>query len=151
MKKIIFLLVFLALGQMNAAAAAADYNSVAAELSQAMARFQASHHEAGKLDALLHRDPMVSLVDAGGNVINPAGLQKGVIVQGVIWSKNDKAVLIDDLFYREGDTVGPYKILEIRSKGFLARKDGATVFVPLYVDDEANNNSQTVYSQTTRP
>ena len=140
MKKITFLSIFIFLGA-HGAAAAPSYDSTAAELSQAMKRFRSLDESAAPLDLVMRRDPMVALVDSRGNVLNPSGLQQGLFVQGVIWSRQDKSVLIDDTFYREGDVVGPYKILEIQRDGFWAATDNEPrVFIPLYTEDDAEKS-----------
>ena len=124
------------------AADASEYETDVKALSRNMEFFRELLKPKESYDDVFRRDPMKPLIDSTGNIVNPAGLQEGfegLAIQGVISSKEFKAVLVDNQFYLEGQTVGPYKILEIRPDGFLAQTTNGNVFIPLYqnrVDQE---------------
>jgi hypothetical protein len=141
--KIILMFLFVLLATPVAASETADYQMFAKALSNSLERFHQITKANSEYDVVLLRDPTQSLIDSEGNVINTSGLHKGLVVQGIIRSGKDKSALIDDQFYAEGDSVGPYKILEIKENGFEALKGAEKVFVPLYNDSSDSENSVT--------
>jgi hypothetical protein len=116
----------------------ADYQASATALTNTMQRFQKLAAPSSEFDVVLHRDPMRSLVDSSGGVISRSGFEDGLVLQGVIYSGDMKSVLIDDKFYKVGETVGPYTILEIRPNGFLGTTEGREQFIPLYAENDAS-------------
>ena len=92
-------------------------------------------------DPGMHRDPMQSLVNGDGRVLQTSGFHQGLALQGIIWSGDFKRVLIDNEFYSEGDTVGPYRILEIKKEGFAAEFEGKKIFIPLYPEEAGAKKS----------
>ena len=116
-----------------------EHEVMAKALTHSIETFRKLSESGSDYNVVLRRDPMEPLIDGQGNIVNSAGLHEGLIVQGIIFSEGFKAALIDDKFYYAGDTVGSYRILEIKSDGFLAEDENKkSVFVPLY-----SNNSQT--------
>ena len=108
-----------------------------------MERFKALSDSGTGYDEVFRRDPMQPLVDARGNIISSVGLHSGLVVQGIIWSEGSeeaRTALVDDEFYVQGDIVGPYRILEIRSDGLFAQSEDKTVFIPLYPEVHAGRN-----------
>lgn len=115
---------------------------MARALSQSIETFHKLSEPGPGYHVVLHRDPMEPLIDEQGNIINSTGLHEGLAVQGIIYSEGFKSVLVDDQFYFQGDTVGPYRIVEVKSDGFVARQDdGKTIFVPLYSNAQAQEKS----------
>ena len=117
----------------NAAFAAmpAEYEAAAKQLELAIGTFRAFSKPKEALNLGARRDPMQPLIDTKGNVISSSGTRGELVVQGIIWSEAFKTVLIDDEFYGEGDTVGSYRILEIRSNGFFAQDaSNKKIFIP---------------------
>lgn len=83
----------------------------------------------------LRRDPNKSLIDSRGKVTYAAGLHEGLMIQGIVWAEDYKAVLVNDEFYIQGDYIGPYRVFEVKRDGFEAIDDnGKKTFIPLYPD-----------------
>ena len=83
-------------------------------------------------DVVFRRDPMRPLIDAQGQVVSSAGLHSGLAVQGVMLSAVHPMVVVEDELLGQGDQIGPYRILEIRSDGVVVQQsDERLVFIPL--------------------
>ena len=82
-------------------------------------------------DVVFRRDPMRSLIDARGQLVTSAGLGGGLSVQGIIWSEERPLAVIDDALFAAGDTVGAYKILQIRPDGVIAQHGQEALLIPL--------------------
>lgn len=87
------------------------------------------------------RDPLQPLVDQHGQVISVVGLSGDFLVQGIVWSNQRPLAVIDDEVVGVGDVVGPYTVLEIRADGVLVQQGTETSFLPLYVDDHAQQGT----------
>ncbi len=114
---------------------------MAKALSHSIETFRKLSEPGPGYNVVLHRDPMEPLIDGQGNIINQTGLHEGLVVQGILYSEGFKSVLVDDQFYFAGDSVGPYRILEIKSDGFLAQNEGKTIFIPLYSNTPTQEKS----------
>lgn len=113
-------------------AAELHYEQSLKELTGAMADYQKIKAQTVRYEVVFRRDPMRSLIDANGNVLNPAGLEGGFALQGIVRSPNTNLVLVNDQFLGEGDQLGPYKILRIRPEGVTARREKERIFIPLH-------------------
>ena len=116
------------------------YDAVAEDLSQKVQIFSEPLKKTGSVDlGASRRDPLQSLVDAQGNILETAGPKSAVLVlKGIVGSADSKTVLINDKFYAQGDSVDGYRILEIRPDGVVVQNDKDKVFVPLYPDTSTN-------------
>lgn len=112
----------------------AELDITANALQKTIGQFSTLAETQSSYDVVLRRDPLRPLVDTQGNVIFAAGLHEGLIVQGIIYSEEFKAALVDDRFYQAGEKIGPFEVLEIQQEGFLAHGPEGEVFVPLYPD-----------------
>ena len=122
---------------------AGDYQQVADQLSQTMKLFsEAQKDGTARYDVVFKRDPMRTLIDEQGRLVSARGLSNGLTVQGILHSQGLTTALINDQFYHEGDTVGAYKILEIRSDGLKAQWGDKVLFIPLYPDPESGKRAQ---------
>ena len=116
----------------EAASTPKEYEQIAGKLSKAMALYRSKNKTAERYDVIFRRDPMGALVDEQGRLASGLGLYNGLAVQGIVHSNDTILALINDEFFRQGDQVGPYKILEIRSDGLVAQREKDTLFIPLY-------------------
>ena len=116
-------------------AAAPQLEQTIEKLSKAIETHKGLKQNRAGYDIVFRRDPMRRLIDAGGNLVEE-GLQGGLAVQGIIRFENSIFALVNDKFYAKGDTVGPYQILDIRPEGIDARRDGKTLFIPLYTQNQ---------------
>ena len=107
------------------------YERTANELGQTIQSVDAMHQDAGGCDAVFRRDPLRPLVDAQGQLISSAGMSGGLSVQGIIWSDERPLAVIDDELFAQGDTVGPYTIVQIRADGVTVRRGDETIAIPL--------------------
>ena len=123
------------------AAQATEYEAVAKELSQTTRLFRELSKRAPAYNIRARRDPMQPLLDDRGNTIGSLGLiDNDLALQGIILSKELKTALINDEFYSEGEMVGSYKILEIKSNGIVASNGTETTFVELHPDLPGRKN-----------
>ena len=136
MKRQIFLLSMIFVSSIAFAIESTDLSMTVRALENAIAQFQSMSVAESNYDVVLKRDPLRPLVNESGNVIFSAGLHDGLLVQGIIYSSELKTALVDDRFYGEGDSVGPYKILRIERNGFYAEGPEGEVFVPLYPEEQ---------------
>ena len=113
------------------ASGAADYERLAKRLGQAIEDYQALAGQATKYDVVFHRDPLQALVDQQGTVVTSLGLSGGLTAQGIIWSDEHPLVVVDDELFKEGDQVGPYKVLKIRKDSVVVQRGEQTITVPL--------------------
>ena len=139
---ILFLLFSLFWNPFGLAADPAEYESALKELSQAIELFRELSKPGPTYEMAFRRDPMQPLVDAFGNPLVAIELEEGLTVQGIVWSEDFRTVVVDDKSYVVGDTVGAYKILEIRPDGFLAEKDSETEFISLYPERQTQGASR---------
>ncbi len=130
------LVVFLSCNVAFAEITARECERIASELSQTIKTCPDLAKQSVWHDMVFRRDPMQSLIDEKGNLTNAAGLHEGLALQGFVWSREFSVALIDDMFFSQGDKVGPYKILEIRNDGLVAERDKQVIFVPLYRESE---------------
>ena len=108
------------------------YERTANELGQAIQSIDVMHQDAaGGYDAVFRRDPLRPLVDSQGQLISSAGMSGGLSVQGIIWSDERPLAVIDDELFAQGDTVGPYTIVQIRADGVTVRRGDETIAIPL--------------------
>jgi hypothetical protein len=131
---VFFILMFGLASGLALAATVRDCERLSEALSGAIAEYKSLERGVESYDFPLRRDPMKTLIDHEGNVVAPAGVRAGLVVQGVVRSGNFKKILVDNVFYSEGDAFGPYEVLEIKDTGFWAKEGGEKVFVPLYTD-----------------
>lgn len=137
MKNLLIVLIILYSVLSPAFAELTDNEILQKSLSNAVDQFR-ELSQPRRVFRILRRDPMQSLIDDQGNLIHSAEVSEGLILQGVFVSGENKMVLINDRFYNEGATAGPYKILEIRSDGFLAQQgDKKPTFFPLHPKSES--------------
>ena len=141
MKKTLALLFCLLFPAVAWAASAQDCETMINNLSKAISDCEALEKRSSDYDIVLRRDPMEPFVDDEGNVLSRAGFHAGLVVQGIVRSGKMKKILVDNVFYSEGNMVGPYKILEIKKNGFWALEDGERIFVPLYAEDSKPKSS----------
>lgn len=112
-----------------------EYEKMMQGLSHKIQRYQNLRQQNQQgYDVVFRRDSMQSLIDSNGKIVIPQGLNNTLVVQGIIYSKDLNLVLINDQFYHPGDTVGSYKILEVRADGVSVQQEGKTLFIPLYPD-----------------
>ena len=134
----LFLFLFMA-PTASYAAEPADLEALSQGLSKAMDRFRQISTSRSEFEVVLHRDPMRSLVDGNGGIVSRSGFSEGLVLEGVIWSDEMKSVLVDDKFYKEGDTVGPYKITKIEREGMWTETaEGVKIFIPLYPENPSS-------------
>ena len=119
----------------------AKIHDLMALLSGTVKHFKQATASGAKDAAAFKRDPMTPLLDATGNVIQTKGLSSDMAIQGIIWADGFKRVLVDDEFYAEGSTVGPYRILEIQKEGFWAGTAEGRKFIPLYSEGSDPNQN----------
>jgi hypothetical protein len=106
------------------------YEQTTEQLSQAIQTYKEITQETGGYDVVFRRDPMQPLTNAQGQLVTFAGLHGGLSVQGIIWSEERPLAVIDDELFAQGDVVGPYTILQIRSNEVtVQRKDKDEVLV----------------------
>ena len=133
MKAIFLFLVILCFsGSVAFAREPAEHEVMAKALSHTMDVFRKLSEPGSGYNVVLRRDPLEPLIDGQGNVVSGTGLHEGLVVQGIMYSEGFKSALVDEQFYFVGDTVGPYRILQIKPDGFLAQDGEKTIFVPLY-------------------
>ena len=121
----------------SAFAALTENESLEQTLSNSVAQFRELTQSRRVYQSLPRRDPMQPLIDEQGNITHSAEISDGLLLQGVFVSGGTRMVLIDDRFYSEGNTVGAYKILEIKPNGFLAQKENEKpTFFPIHSQPE---------------
>ena len=132
--KIFFLILTIMCVPLSTASAGetSEHEVMAKALSHSMEVFRKLSEPGSGYNVVLRRDPLEPLIDGQGNVVSATGLHEGLVVQGIIYSEGFKSALVDEQFYFVGDTVGPYRILQIKPDGFLAQDGEKTIFVPLY-------------------
>ena len=112
---------------------AKNYEDTTDQLSQVTKVFLQRKKERGAgYEVVFRRDPLRPLVDESGNVVNPVGLESSFELQGIVRSKDLNLALVNDRFLKEGDVIGPYKILQIRPDGIRAQRGAETLFIPLH-------------------
>lgn len=139
MKKRAFFLILFLLAVVPAFAAPdpADYRTLASALENSIERVRQMPSQKSGYDVVFRRDPAQPLVASNGRLIYPAGLHSGLMVQGIIQSGGEREVLVNDLFYQEGQQAGPYRIVEIQTDGVkIEDPAGAESFARLYPDAE---------------
>lgn len=109
--------------------------NISASLKQSLDWARTLDEAVSGYNVVSHRDPFEPLIDFQGEVTNPAGLRARrqideLDLQGII-SGGEKA-LINDKFYKTGDTVNAYLILQIQPEGVLLKKDNKTIFIGLH-------------------
>ncbi len=71
-----------------------------------------------------NRDPLFPLINKKGEILIKEGKQiKDLSLQGVIYSKNSRAVVINGKIVKEGEVVEGFKIKKIESKRVFLEKD----------------------------
>ena len=119
-----------------AEAAGDPYEQMAGDLLRAMKNYREHDKPLPDYHVVFRRDPMRSLIDEQGRLTSGRGLYNGLAVQGLIRSKDLKLALVNDEFYKEGERVGPYKILEIQPNGLIVELEGKNSFIPFYPEAE---------------
>ena len=138
----VFLLLFLSFSGVARAAdiAPKEYQRVTNQLSQAVQLFRNLAKIKSSFDEKLpRRDPLKALVDGQGKFVGAAGLYDGPQLEGIVHSDGFIRALIDNQFYAVGDTLGPYRIQEIRDDGVQLEEKNSTLFVPLYPNSQERN------------
>ena len=108
------------------------YERTATQLSQAIESATTEAQSEAGYDVVFRRDPLRPLVDGQGSLLTSAGLQGGLMVQGIIWSDERPLAVIDDDLFAQGDTVGPYTIQQIHAGGVTVRRGNEEpFFIPL--------------------
>ncbi len=115
----------------TAHAATPSYEQTIDQLTRVTQAYRALAEPLGGYDVVFHRDPMQPLIDARGAIITSAGLRGGLAVQGIIWSDKRPLVVIDDRLYKQGDMVGPYRMVQVRPDGVVVQRDRDCLFIPL--------------------
>ena len=116
-----------------------EYESAAARLFRHTEFFDMQTKPAVSSDRSFRRDPLQPLIDAWGNVLHTTASQnKGLMIQGIVDAGDAAMVLIDNKYYKKGDTVENCRILEIRRDGILVQKATATFFISLYSEAPAD-------------
>ena len=117
-----------------------QYEPLVGELSQAIKLYRDQDKPVVGYDVVFRRDPMRALIDEEGRLASPTGLYNGLVLQGIIQSKDLRMALINDEFFKPGDTISSYKILEIRDDGLMAQLGDKALFVPLYPELKNKEN-----------
>ena len=120
----------------SSVAPAGSYGQMLKGLSRAIELYQKQGGPQEAYNVVFRRDPVRSLVDEDGKIVHARGLSDSLAVQGIVRSKDLELALVNDRFFKAGDQVGPYKILEIKADGLSVERDGKTTFVPLYPQTE---------------
>ncbi len=119
-------------GSAGIAAAQTTYQRVMAELAETLRACRGLARRMLPYDVVFRRDPMQPLVDSAGQLVSSAGLRGGLWAQGIIWSDTKPLAIVDDALLGEGESVGPYTILDIQPDGLQVQRDGeAPLFIPL--------------------
>ena len=133
MKKLAWLGVLVLFLAAKVFASVSEYEADAEQLVQTLKKASAGPvSPKPKPTPLDLRDPMQPLLDKRGNVQQQSGPDQGFVLQGIVWTDKERAVLINGEFYKQGQTVGACRIREIKQNGFVAEVQGETIFVPLY-------------------
>ena len=134
----LLLLGFVCFPTLSPAQAAGDvHDPIAEQLLHTMKQYRAQDKPLPGYPVVFRRDPMRSLIDEQGQVTGPRGLYNGLAVQGIIRSKDMRLTLVNDEFFKEGDWVGPYKILKIQPEGLLTQLEGKDLFIPFYPETQS--------------
>ena len=104
---------------------------LAEQLEQTLQVYQQADQQMRPYDVMLRRDPLEPLLDDEGRLLSSTGLHGGLSVQGIIWSPDNPLLVVDDELLKIGDTLGPYKILEIYTDGVIVQHEDHTLFIPL--------------------
>ena len=120
-----------AFGVLNAQAGQTDYGQLTKQLSETVSMQRTLARRATGYDVVFRRDPMRALVSSQGELVTSAGLHGGLSVEGIIWSSERPLAVIDDELYAQGQTIGPYTILQIRRDGVVVQKEQEYLLVPL--------------------
>jgi len=86
------------------------------------------------------RDPFSPLITKTGQLlvrktIGPAGL----VLKGIIYSKNGSVAIIGDEVFKENDIIGDYRVMKISSVKVILKKDKEIIVLKL---EENNENIQ---------
>jgi hypothetical protein len=86
------------------------------------------------------RDPFSPLITKTGQLlvrktIGPAGL----VLKGIIYSKNGSVAIIGDEVFKENDIIGDYRVMKISGKKVILKKDKEIIILKL---EENNENIQ---------
>ena len=131
MRQTLLMVLCVLLAPASARAESSVYQRTAEELSQAMVLSRKLGGQRVPYDVVFRRDPMRACIDAEGHLVSVGSLHGGLSVQGILWSEAHPFVVVDDELFSEGDAIGPFTLLEIRSDGVVAQRDGQTLFIPL--------------------
>ena len=101
------------------------------QLSQAIDAYRGLAEPVTERDVMFHRDPFQALVDEQGHLVTSVGLYGGFSVQGIVWSHDRPLAVIDDQVVAQGETIGSYTILQIRSDGVVVQHNDQTTFIPV--------------------
>ena len=131
--RLVFVVGMLLLAVTTVSAAQPPYERITERLSEALEASRALAEERTPYDVAFRRDPMRPIIDAQGHLISSAGLRGGLSAQGILWSADHPLAVVDDELFTEGETVGPYTILEIRTDGVIVQRGGddQRLFIPL--------------------
>lgn len=97
-------------------------------------------------DAHGKRDPFIPLVtttmkSASSGILsveNPEDLS----VEGVVYDpSHGSIVIVNGVILKEGEELGPVKVLQIKPEGARFQVNGAEAFKPIYQDDSANKKN----------
>ncbi len=131
--RLVLVIGILLLAATSVPAAQPPYERTTKRLSETLAASRALAKERDPYDVAFRRDPMHPIIDAQGHLMSSAGLRGGLSIQGVLWSEDHPLAVVDDELFTEGETVGPYTILEIRTDGVIVQRGGddQRLFIPL--------------------
>lgn len=83
------------------------------------------------------RDPFLPLVTKSGQLLIKKTIgPKGLIVKGIIYSKNGSVAIIGDEVFKENDIISNYRIVKIGKKKVILKKDKEILILKLEEDNE---------------
>ena len=129
---LLLLAVFLTADARFAEAASESYAKNVERLDAAVSEYQRLSNQEDGYDAVFYRNPTQPLINAQG--ATTSSLRKGdLAIAGVIWANEHPFAVINNDLFSAGETVGPYKLIEIKQDGVRVRRRGDTqdLWVPI--------------------
>lgn len=81
------------------------------------------------------RDPFMPLIDPHGRILITREIDvEGMSLEGIIYSEENPAVVINGEILRENETIGDYLVLEIERERVVLKKDGKEYELKLEVE-----------------
>ena len=83
------------------------------------------------------KDPFVPLISKNGTIlISHKVTIGGLIIKGIIYSKESPVAIINDLVLREGESVGGYTVVRIEEKKVILKNNNKEFILNLEEDKE---------------